>query len=97
MPRSRGEIGGGGRQALGGGVRVGVGDREWVQLGARRRLPRYRGKTGAQDHCSSIAFSLFSTWIVVVLHSSVNRQGERIGELNRFCVLKLYVTLRAEL
>lgn len=65
----------------GGGVRVGVGGRRvGLQLsGAARWPPRYRGKTVCVSGpllFFEIAFSLFPPEWWVVLHSSVNRQGE---------------------
>lgn len=83
-----GEIGGGRRSKLWRWrLRVGVGDRRWsLQLsGAARQPPRYRGKTGAQDHCSFrdsvLAFSTLDSGCATFWCDRQRRAGkERLND-----------------
>lgn len=75
-----GEIGGGrARQALAVGCGWEWGAEEWVCCSQERRGGR-RGIAARLGRRTTVLFRdsvlAFSTWIVVVLHSSVNRQGE---------------------
>lgn len=75
-----GEIGGGrARQALAVGCGWEWGAGEWVCSSRERRGGR-RGIAARLGRRTAVLFRdsvlAFSTWIVVVLHSSVNRQGE---------------------